>query len=594
MNIRNAILKKHFEKCGFDDEFFSTYESKADDKIQNIEELCEKLHHIRCSRQRIVIYTDFDVDGIMSSVIAYAGLSELGFDVCLFRPDPSAGYGFRIEDVDEILNEFPDVNVILTADVGITCNEAIKCAKEKGLSVLVTDHHTNTEPCFADIAVDPNQLGETYSHNYVCGSYVIYSVLELYSKKYCSSEIQSHISRLSMFAGIATISDVMPLMYENRQLVRDSVSLMRYIYQNNNTNIVALNGYSMVYIQAFIGMKKLLDYFSDLRRIKKAEDIDEQFFSFYLVPFLNSCKRMDGDMNGIYDIFFGSRIEAEKNIIDMLRVINGIKYIEELNDKRKKLTSKYFAFLFEEKNKNATPNAKYMQCGIYITDAPAGLLGLLCTKFMAVTGLPTIVLKENGDGTYMGSGRSPKWFDYIERMKEYGMNIVCTGHKEAFGVDVTDKKVFDDYVDFFHNIVQPEYNRSSSKKDESASIISIAYKACCDCDFIYDNTVVIDFMDEMQLYKPYGYCFPEPRFEYCIKLDSNFVKERTFGRNNQHVKLITLDGTEILFFNLAGEYKKIRNNKDDKSVLICSGVFKRDTFKDDKVNFYVNDIKVRT
>ena len=120
MNIRNAILKKHFEKCGFDDEFFSTYESKADDKIKNIEELCEKLHHIRCSRQRIVIYTDFDVDGIMSSVIAYAGLSELGFDVCLFRPDPSAGYGFRIEDVDEILNEFTDVNVILTADVGIT------------------------------------------------------------------------------------------------------------------------------------------------------------------------------------------------------------------------------------------------------------------------------------------------------------------------------------------------------------------------------------------------------------------------------------------------------------------------------------------
>lgn len=94
MSVNNAILKKHFENLGFDDAYFAVYESEATDEMQNVDSLCDRLYDIRKNGQQIVIYTDFDVDGIMSSIVAYAGLSQLGFNVGLFKPTPADGYGF--------------------------------------------------------------------------------------------------------------------------------------------------------------------------------------------------------------------------------------------------------------------------------------------------------------------------------------------------------------------------------------------------------------------------------------------------------------------------------------------------------------------
>lgn len=599
MAVRNIILKKHFEKHGFDDEFFKTYEDFTDDELQNIDELCDKLDSIKKLGQKIVVYTDFDVDGIMSSIIAYAGLSELGFNVDLFKPSPSDGYGFRVKDMDDVMNTFPDVSVILTGDVGVTCNEAISYAQSKGLTVLVTDHHIGSEPCVADITVNPNQLGETYSHNYICGSYVIYKVLERYCIKYCSSSTQADIYRLQLFAGIATISDVMPLIYENRQLVRNSVSLMRYFYnyQLDENNTIAPPVYSSPYMQAFTGMKKLLDYFADLRKIRTVDDIDEQFYGFYLVPFLNSCKRMNGNMNGVYDIFFSSYVYPAEDFENMSCVINGIKYIECLSNRRKELTAEYFSLLCDEKDTNVTDAARYMQCEVYITDAPSGLLGLLGSKFTNITGLPTLVVNKNEDGSYTGSGRNPSWFNFTERLHEHGIAITCSGHKEAFGVYIADDKALADYVDFYNNVIVPEYTARYVDVEYESTSISISYKGCCNCDFVSDNILIKEFMDEMKRFKPYGHCFPEPRFEYCIKLDFDYVQEKMFGQSNEHIKLITEDGIEILLFNMALDYERLKyENRDKNFVLVCSGVFKYDDFDNavyDTVNFLANDISAK-
>lgn len=598
MIAKNAILRKHFEKYGFDDEFFKTYETFTDDELQNIGELCDRLHSVKLSNQKMVIYTDFDVDGIMSSIIAYAGLSELGFNVSLFKPSPSDGYGFRPKDVDDIINTYPDAAVIFTGDVGIACNEAIDYAKSKGLSVFVTDHHIGTEPCSADITVNPNQLGETYSHNYICGSYVIYYVLEHYCKKYCEPVVLADIYRLQMFAGIATISDIMPLIYENRQLVRNSVSLMRYFYnyQLNSDNTIAPPVYSAPYMQAFTGMKKLLDYFTDLRKIKKTEDIDEQFYGFYLVPFLNSCKRMDGNMNGIYDIFFSPYVYPAEDFPNMSCVINGIKYIECLSDRRKELTTEYFALLCDEKQQGITDDSKYMQCEVYITDAPAGLLGLLGSKLMNMSGLPTLVVNRNEDGSYTGSGRNPSWLDFAVQLREHGINITCCGHKEAFGVHIADEQALRDYEAFFINMIMPEYVARSMGEQVSTNI-SIAHKGCCECDFISDNILIKEYMDEMKLFKPYGHHFPEPHFEYYIKLDSDYVQEKMFGRENEHIKLITDEGLEILLFGFALDFEMIKcANKGKDYILVCSGVFRYDDFDNleyDTVNFVASDITAK-
>lgn len=599
MIANNAILQKHFEKLGFDDTFFDNYENVATDEMQNIDKFCDKLYNIRENGQKIVIYTDFDVDGIMSSVIAYAGLSELGFKVDLFKPTPADGYGFRCTDVDNIRNVFPDVSVILTGDVGIACNDAIEYAKSQGLVVLVTDHHGSKCVCTADIAVNPNQFGETYSHNGICGSYVLYLILEKFAKRYCNQSKQADIYRLQMFAGIATISDVMPLVYENRQLVRNSVSLMRYFYnyELDDNGTIAPPTYSENYTQAFVGMKKLLEYFTTIRKIKKAVDIDEQFYGFYLVPFLNSCKRMNGNMCGIYDIFFSPYANAFPDFPNMSCMENGIKYVAALSDHRKELTTYYFDQLLSEKTAGETEASLYMQCGIFITDAAPGLLGLLASKFMGMTNSPTLVVNQHEDGSYSGSGRNPSWFSFTDRLLEYGLNIECNGHKDAsFGVIIPDKETLNKYVGFYNDVILPEYEALVTSGDITSTSISISYKGCADCDFEADNILIKDFLDEMAEFHPYGKAFPAPRFDYYIKLDAFTVQEKMFGSEAQHVKLITEDGMELLLFNMALDFEKIKyDNRGKDYVLVCSGTFRYDDFNNtdyDTVNFLVDDIGV--
>lgn len=594
MAIHSLILKKHFDKIGFDDNFFRFYETEATDKMLNMSAMCEKLHDIFVRQDEMTIYTDFDVDGIMSSVVAHAGFSELGFKTNLFKPIPADGYGFRIKDVDGIIAEFPNTSVIFTGDVGIAANEAIEYAQSKGIIVLVTDHHIGEYPCKANIAVNPNQYGETYSHRNICGSYVIYKLLEAYSEKYCSPYKQSDIYRLQVFAGLATISDVMPLLYENRQLVRNSVSIMRYFfgYELKNGSI-APPMYSDNYSRAFVGLKKLLEYFQRLRKIKTTDDIDEQFYGFYLVPFLNSCKRMDGDMRGVYDVFFSDRVSPIPGFESMSCVETGINYLDTLNNRRKEVVSECFEKLLAEKSAQASPNAAYMNCEVYIARVGAGICGLLANKLMGLTGMPTLVLVEGEDGSFQGSGRNPGWIDFAWKLREHGIPIECKGHKEAFGVFVPNREALDSYITFFNTVVAAEYQKAiASQKLVTDTSIIIGNVSGVQSDFFIDTMLIHEYLEERESYHPYGQAFPEPKFK--LVLDTNSVFEIMFGGENQHVKFITNEGIEVLLFNMALDLEKLKyDNRDKNYVWVCEGTFKYDTFNNadyDTICFFGDDI----
>lgn len=591
----NILLKKHFENYGFDEHFFAEYEQNTVDEMKNVRELCSELLHIRNEKKKIVIYTDFDVDGIMSSVVAYAGLSELGFNVSLFDPTPANGYGFRVSDVEEICNTYSDVSVILTGDVGVASHEAIAEAHARGLKVLVTDHHIGKIACTADITVNPNQFGETYSHNGICGSYVLYKVIEMFANLYENNDAIESIRYLKLFAGIATISDSMPLLYENRQLVRDSVNLVKQLYDNDVTNVLPVYAHSVHYVQPFIGIKELLKYFADNRKIKSAADINEQFYGFYLVPFLNSCKRMDGDMRGIYDIFFGNYVQPFPNFPNMACVKNGIAYIARLSEERKKLTTQYFDALRKEKEEDVTDNAHYMQCGVFITDARAGLLGLLGGKFFNLTGQPTLVVNVNNDGSYSGSGRNPSWFDFASLLHEFNPSITCDGHKEAFGIAFPDKQALDSYVRFFRDVFLPAQALLLLETgDVEPTNVSIGYTA--DADFTLDKTLVKDYLCELEQYRPYGRAFPEPVFDFCFELNDANIEARTFGSESQHLRLKTPSGIDILMFGQTLDYERAKQScKGKQGKVTCIGTFHYDAYnktEQNAVNFIANDFCV--
>lgn len=592
MKIYSPILAKHFNKLGLDDAFFDTYESVAKDKMQNIDKICEMLHDIYLNHRKIAIYTDFDVDGIMSSVVAHAGLSELGFDTILFEPSPSDGYGFRIKDVDNILAQNPDVSVILTGDVGTSCNDAVTYAKSKGITVLVTDHHISDEPCAADVTVNPNQFGETYSHNGICGSYVLYIILDEYAKRYCNQISRADIYRLQVFAGIATVSDVMPLIYENRQLVRNSVGIMRYFFKYDFGTDTELR-HTANYTRAFIGLSSLLEYFQQCRKIKNVGDIDEKFYSFYLIPFLNSCKRMNGNMMYVYDIFFNSRVTLLPGFEDMRCVATGIRYLSILNERRKTVTTECFEQLMAEKEAGESANSEYMDCEVYIADIGSGICGLLANKFMDMTCLPTMVLVENEDGTYTGSGRCPGWADIRQRLSEYKIPVSCMGHKGAFGVFIPDKNVLNQYKRFFKKIILPEFEKMLESNGAESRDIVISNVFCRDRDFYLNTELIKEYLDEKEQFHPFGHAFPEPEFKLVI--DSNSVHGEMFGKDNQHYRLVTNDGIEILLYYQALDTELLKYyNKGKRYAWVIKGSFGYDSYdvEYDTISFNGNSIDV--
>lgn len=602
-NIRSEILKLHFDKLGLDDSFFANYESETTDRLQNLDKLLESLRDAYLNNRKIVVYTDFDVDGIMSSIIAYAGLSQLGFNVSLFKPSPSNGYGMFISDIDALLSEFPDAEIILTGDVGITNNDVISYAKGRNLKVFVTDHHDSTQECVADVAVNPNQFGETYSHNKICGSYVIYKVLHEYCMKYTDPVTVSDIYRLQLFAGIATISDSMPLLYENRQLVRNSISIMRYFYNYKITNnTIAPPVCSKVYSSAFVGVNTLLRYFERNNKIKTTDDIDEQFFGYYFVPFLNSCKRMEGDMSGIYDIFFSDNIEPLPEHPNMTCMTTAINYIASLNEKRKYLTNKYFteicAIREDENSRNAYRPLMYREVYV-VSDAPSGLLGLLATKLISLSNMPTLVLRLNSDGSYSGSGRNPSWFDFDVETKKHKINITTAGHKNAaFGVSFPNYTELMKYSSFFDKVVIPMEKQYLSVSSTIYSCLKIANtygveSYVDDCDFVLDTEQIRTYLIELNSYRPFGKDFPQPEFSFC--LDDN-VTVIMFGKQKQHIRIITSDGIEVMLFNQALDFEKLKyDNRGKDFKFLCHGYFKFDTFDNsefDTISFFASSIDV--
>ena len=571
MNVNNKILQLWFDKIGLSAEFFGTYENASQCELQNLDRLADTLHQIRLRGDKIVLLSDFDTDGIMSGIIGFTGLKELGLNVNLYEPKPENGYGIRTTDIEAIVALHPDVKVILTADVGITANAAIEHAQKLGVAVLVTDHHLSQEPCRAEIAVNPNQLGETYDQPSICGAFVLYKVLERYAHRYSDMNTKLNIACLRMFAGIATVADVMSLTGENRQLVRDSITLMRSFYKGEFPGYA--HGQS-----AFSGLIMLLKHLQDNKKISSENDINEEFLGFYLIPLLNSAKRMSGDMRGVYDIFF---CREANNLHHELRVETAIKYLVTLNEDRRRVTAAWLEYL--------KANSDKFRCGVYVSDAPAGLSGLLAMQLMQLSGMPTLVLKYDPENdSYRGSGRSPGWFHFPNETVKAGLELRAAGHAGAFGVEFPSTKALYAYFDFYNSVIAA----AAGSGYEEPKIIITDDVTIAGADLVFDAYLIRDFLNEYEKFRPWGEGFRSPKFKMYIR--SGF-KAKVFGNNQQHGKFITDDGLEVLLFNKSEMLKSLGCENGYIAGLICvEGSFKLNVYNGmESLNFFA-DIAYRT
>ena len=323
---------------GYTPEYLTQINDPRHPDLMNLNKLCEILKDVHDSKARIVIMPDFDTDGISAATVGFAGMVQMGFNVALYAPLPAHGYGIRVSDIQNVMKSWPDVKYIITCDVGITCYDAFEYARQKGLHVLVTDHHDEKKikpkPLICDVIVNPCQLNETYPLKGICGAHVFYQVLVRYSQMYTDNVTQGLINALNVFAGIGTIGDMMPLIKENRQLVKDTVQMLHYLYENDNLAESFPPQATLTYRRAFIGQKILMQQFHRHGKLMNDDSLDEKWLGWTLVPTYNSAKRLSLSMTKVFSIFFNANSQVQADCSD---------YLIEANDTRKRKTHEYMA-----------------------------------------------------------------------------------------------------------------------------------------------------------------------------------------------------------------------------------------------------------
>lgn len=510
----NELVKRTLDSRGLTEAVLSEINNGEHEGLKRIDDMCEILHGLYERKEQITILSDYDTDGVMCGVEGFAGLAELGFFVNLFIPDPKEGYGFNAGTIDRLVSAYPNTKAVITADTGISCIEGISHAKDLGLTVLLTDHHIQSERTRADITVDPACLDETYLHPAICGAFVLYQILVRYTEKYDTFRL-TNIKRLSVFAGIGTVSDIMPVLYENRQLIKDSLNICKLLYDGMGSYIT---GHS-IYVSAFRGLTAFLTVLSAEGIIKSRDDITEDLYGFYISPMINSVKRMEVDLCRVYNIFFGNNPEDD------------VRYLVSLNKKRKDVT----AFYMKEVVSTPQPFAPY----IYLTDAPTGIVGLLAGNLME--NVPTLVINKT---RLSGSGRSPEWYMAVDRLSPKGINLA--GHNGAFGVSFGSV----DEIAGAYDVIKSDLEEIPEKEKEVAEIIDFT------ADENTDIFTVCEYLSEIENYRPFGRGFNKP----CVRFSVNPEKSvwEKFGKNGEHLRINVscLSGViEIVCFGQGDKYE---------------------------------------
>ncbi|MFF2053797.1 DHH family phosphoesterase [Leifsonia sp. NPDC058194] len=568
-------------KRGWTDDYLMSINDPSHDELKDVDRMAAELHRIRLAGEQIVVLPDFDMDGITSGVLGWAGLNELGFDAQLYVPDYRRGHDISVDAVRELRAQFPNASAIITCDGGINSNDGIQEARNLGLITLVTDHHLELPPgSVADISVNPVRLAETYAHPGICGAYVLHQVLTAYADRY-APEKQGEISMLKLFAGIGTVSDVMPLYFENRKMVRDSLSLASLLYVSipiedtvteydvENSILMTLlrsQAHHPAFVSAFEGFALVMKAFKEHRKplldedgnqqldwqgkpafaagkLRSRDELNEEFYAFYLAPAFNAIRRVGGSMHDAFGAFTAPTV-AEK--------YEHAKAVIDINELRKELSEEYLAKLWTEDQ----PLAEH---GVYFTDAPTGMLGLIASRVSRDTGIPTVVVRRPTDPTAEvgGSARSPQWFPIISTMTPFGFTAI--GHENACGVRVKSLSELVRFAELMHEAAESIYTQLLvSGELEAGQGADLVLGPEDDCDAgLTDVEEMLDLTRAIDSLAPFGHGFERPEIEFAVDLSRCSIG--TLGTDDQHLRIVLPIGMKVLWWNAAERYADLRD-----------------------------------
>lgn len=493
--------------------------SEAADAITFI----ERLHSLK--DKFIVIDTDYDCDGVMAGLVLEGSLKRLGFNTATYYPTEHDGYGLTLAEAEHILEKYPDAEVVITADNGINCREGIKYLADRGVKVLVTDHHkgeVDLFPTTAEVCVNVNRgdKPDNYRFKGISGAQTAWKLMDLYARTYGDSIDISYIKSLKLFASISIMSDVMPMLNENRRDVRELIDTV------NSQKFVAMSA-ANDYVKR---LKTFIDKFGD-----KRVTIDS--FGFAIIPTINSARRMMGESELAFKTFDSNPAVADLSINGLMR----------MNDLRK--TAKKDAL----KTIDLRVDSSYIAVGV--TTAKSGILGLIASDLANSVGRSALAFKHVGD-YYRSSGRGWRHnsiYDILTEVKnrESEIDLQFGGHSHALGCSVAAKD-FDLFCKTIEIVAEEMYK---DVEPEVPKMIEVDFK-----ELLTSKSLLADMQDVVS---KLDMIEPLPQNVVGLKLQTKTSNEEMtrygfeyFGRSYEHLKYVSPDKKlEILLFFKADQVK---------------------------------------
>jgi len=447
--------------------------------------------------KKIMILGDYDVDGTTSTAMLFKYFHSTGFNVSYYIPDRyQEGYGVSIESIEYATAN--NISLIITVDCGIKAISQVDLAKSKGIDVVVCDHHLPGEELpRAYGIINPKQSGCNYPFKDLCGCGIAFKLITAHN---LISENQCDVFEFLDFVALATISDMMPLVDENRLLVFYGLRAI-----NSNPRI---------------GLRNFLKSINS--------KIDESKVSFNIGPRINAAGRMK---NGKIIVDLLVQEDREKASI----MSNEVEF---LNQNRRATEKNVFQEAVRQIDQTSFTNIAYSE------NWSKGVLGIVASRLIEQSYKPTIVMTDSDEELLTGSVRSVSGFDVYEALSKCEDNIFqFGGHKYAAGLKVK-KSNFDNFKSQFENTVKKSVSGKMFRKTFSYDLL-IDFS-----EITLENVKIISRMSPFGLgnNRPVfrtNNCFLDYKLKFIGK-ESQIVKSKIKDESGKELSFICFDKKETL------------------------------------------------
>ncbi len=487
--LSKVLVAKGFDTPEKASEYLSSNISSLADPflLKDMDKAIECIKSAVSNKEKIMIYGDYDVDGITSVAALWRYLTFKGGNVCYYIPQRvNEGYGLNTAAIQKFYDD--GVKLIITVDSGITAHEEIAFAHSLGIKVVITDHHECREELPEAIAVvNPHRSDSEYPFKELAGVGVVFRLICAYEG---NKNLSNICAKYSDIVALGTVADVMPIVGENRIIVKHGLASL--VNTKNR------------------GLCSLIEQPFSERKTAQRKNITASSIGFGLAPRINAAGRI-GDVNQALKLLITENKAEADEIATYLCSVNRERQLVE-------------NIIFEQAVEQIESNHDFDNDKIIVLVSDSwhlGVIGIVASKITERYKLPSILISVDGE-VGKGSGRSVKGFNINEAISACKhLLIKYGGHELAAGLTIDKNNVSE-----FRRAI----NEYAKKTFDFSSVCNYL-----NADFEIElSDVSVDHAKQLHELEPFGLQNPHPMF---------FIKDAVINEiysigEGKHLKLI--------------------------------------------------------